>query len=355
MNAKEFLIKLSNSVGVSGYESERAEIILDFFKERCDDAWIDKFGNVIGLKKGKGGDNPRAARGKLMFSAHMDEIGLMVAHIDKQGFIGFTQIGGFDQRTLLAHEVIIHGREKVYGVIGIKPPHITTPGEAKKSVKLEHMLIDTGYDADEINKLVSIGDIITINRQAIELKNNRLAGKCMDDTVGVASYAGVFEKLKGFSHDLDVYFVASAQEEVGLRGAQTAAQSIEPDMAIALEVGFGKSSEGADDGETLLGEGVEMYCGPNINRKMFERLKGVAKKNGIKYQVTVAHGMTGTDARIIQITGKGVATALLAVPTKYMHTSVETICTDDLDSMGRLLAEFIISFNGCDVEEFLCL
>jgi endoglucanase len=222
-------------------------------------------------------------------------------------------------------------------------------------VKLEDLLVDTGYGADEIRELVSVGDIITINRQAIELKNNRVAGKCMDDTIGVASYAVVFEKLKGFSHDLDVYFVASAQEEVGVRGAQAATQVIEPDMAIALEAGFGKSAEGADDGDLMLGEGVEITCGPNISRKMFDRLKDTAKKNGIKYQVTVAPGMTGTDARIIQITGKGVATALLAAPTKYMHTSVETVCIDDIDTMGRLLAEFVIGFNGCDVEEFLCL
>ena len=347
MNAKEFLIKLSNSVGVSGYETERAGIILDFFKEHCDEASIDKFGNVIGLKKGKG-------KGKLMYSAHMDEIGLMVANIDEQGFLGVTQIGGFDQRTLLAHEVVIHGKKKIYGVIGIKPPHITTPEEAKKSVKLEHLLVDTGYDADEIKELVSIGDVITINRQVIELKNNRLAGKCMDDTAGIASYAVVFERLKDFDHDLDIYFVASAQEEVGVRGAQIAAQTILPDMAIALEVGFGKSAEGSDDGESVLGEGVEITCGPNISLKMFERLKEVSKKNGIKHQINVAPGPTGTDARIIQITGAGTATALLAVPTKYMHTSVETVCMDDIETMGRLLGEFAMSFNGCDLEEFLC-
>ncbi|MCL2006556.1 MAG: M20/M25/M40 family metallo-hydrolase [Treponema sp.] len=348
MNAKEFLIKLSNAVGVSGYETERAEIILDFFKKHCDKAEIDKFGNVIGLKKGAG-------KGKLMFSAHMDEIGLMVAHIDKQGFLGLTQIGGFDQRTLPAHEVIIHGKKKIYGVIGIKPPHITSPEDAKKSIKLEHLLVDTGYDEKEVKEIVSIGDLVTINRQVIELKNNRLAGKCMDDVIAVASYAVVFEKLKNFTHDLDIYFVASAQEEVGLRGARTAAQTIQPDMAIALEVGFGRSAEGADDGNSMLGEGVEIVCGPNINRKMFERLKETAKKNGIKNQVIVAAGMTGTDARIIQITGKGVATALITAPTKYMHTSVETVCMDDVEAMGRLLGEFIIGFNSCDVEEFLCL
>ena len=347
MNAKEFLVKLSNSVGVSGYESERAGIILDLFNKYCDEAWVDKFGNVVGLKKGSG-------KGKLMFSAHMDEIGLMVTNIDKLGFIGVTQVGGFDQRTLLAHEVVIHGKEKIFGVIGIKPPHITTPEEAKKSVKLEHMLIDTGFDAAQLEKLVAIGDLITINRQVIELKNNRLAGKCMDNTAGVATYAVIFEKLKDYSHDLNLYFVASAQEEVGLRGAQTAAQTIMPDMAIVLDVGFGKSGEGSDDGEVSLGEGAEIVCGPNIDRRIFQRLKETATKNGIKHQITVAHGMTGTDARIIQVTGAGVATALVAIPTKYMHTSVETICFDDIESVGRLLSEYVTGFNGCDVEDFLC-
>lgn len=348
MNVKEFLIKLSNSVGVSGYENERANIVLDFFKERCDEAWIDKFGNVIGLKKGQG-------KGKLLLSAHMDEIGLMVANINEQGYIGVTQVGGFDQRTLPAHEVVIHGKEKTYGVIGVKPPHLTKPEEAKKAIKLEKLFVDTGYSADELKDRVSIGDIITINRQALELKNNKMAGKCFDDTAAIASYVFILDKLKGFTHDLDIYFVASAQEEVGLRGAQTATHTINPDMAIALEVGFGKSSASANDGNSLLGEGVEIYCGPNINRKLYEELKAVAKSNSVKHQITVAPGMTGTDTRIMQITGAGVATALLGIPLRYMHTSVETLCIDDVNSMGRLIAEFIISFNDKDLEEFLCM
>ncbi|MCL2873909.1 MAG: M20/M25/M40 family metallo-hydrolase [Defluviitaleaceae bacterium] len=349
MNTKEFLIKMSNAVGVSGYEAERAEIIIEYLKSFCDEISTDKIGNVIGIKKGKG-------KGKLMLSAHMDEIGLMVSHIDEQGFLGVTQIGGFDQRTLLAHEVVIHGKkDKVYGIIGIKPPHITTPEEAKKSIKLEHLLIDTGYDVEEVKELISIGDLITINRQVVELKNNRIAGKCMDDTAGIATYATILERLKGFDHDLDIYFVASAQEEVGVRGAQVAAQHIEPDLAIVLEVGFGKSSEGSDDGKCLVGEGVEIVTGVNIHRKMFKTLKEVAKKNGIKHQVTVYAGMTPTDCRAIQVTGKGAATSLLQIPTRYMHTSVETLSMDDVEATGRLIAEFIINFNNCDLEEFLCL
>jgi endoglucanase len=284
----------------------------------------------------------------------MDEIGLMVTHIDKKGFIGVTQIGGFDQRTLPANEVIIHGKEKVYGVIGIKPPHITSEEEAKKATKLEDLFIDTGYDADELNKLVSIGDIITIDRKVIELKNNKLAGKCMDDNAGVAAYLPALEKLKNFDHDLDIYFAATAQEEVGIRGAKTAAQVIKPDIAIVLEVAFGKSSEDANDGDALLGDGVQITCGPNINRKVFEELKKVAKENGIKHQLSVAPGMTGTDARAIQIIESGVATALLGIPCKYMHTSVETICIDDIIGAGRLLSEFVISLNDRDMEELLC-
>jgi len=349
LNAKEFLIKMSNAIGVSGYESERADLIFEYFKQHCDEVSTDNIGNVIGFKKGKG-------KGKIMLSAHMDEIGLMVTTIDEKGFIGVTQVGGFDQRTLLAHEVVIHTKKgKIYGVIGVKPPHITTEEEAKKSIKLEHLLIDTGYDAKEVKELVSIGDLVTINRQVIELKNNKIAGKCMDDTAGVATYATVFERLKGFEHDLDIYFVASSQEEVGVRGATVAADYIKPDLAIVLEAGFGKSSEGADDGKCLLGEGAEIVTGVNIHRKMFKTLKEVAKKNGIKHQVTVYAGMTPTDCKAIQVSGQGVATSLLQVPTRYMHTSVETLLIDDVEATGRLMAEFIINFNNCDLEEFLCL
>ena len=349
MDAKEFLVKLSNAAGVSGYESGRAEIIRGFLAPYCEEITEDGLGSVIGLKKGRG-------KGKIMFAAHMDEIGLMAAGIDENGFIRLTTLGGFDQRTLLAQEVIIHGKREIHGVIGVKPPHLTTKEEAKKAVKFEDLLVDTGLCADEVRELVSVGDIITINRRVVELKNNKLAGKAFDDVAGVACYAAAMEKLKDFNHDMDVYFTATVQEEVGLGGAETSAYTIEPDIGIAIDVGFAKTPE-LTDNDTIaeMGGGPEIAIGPNMHRNVVKRLRDVAKANGIKHQVSVTAETGGTDTEAIQVSRGGVATALLSIPLKFMHTSVETISIDDVLATGRLLADFVISLNNQDMEEFLCL
>ena len=348
MEVKEFLIRLCESAHVSGYESEGTKVVVGAFSESLQDVGTDKFGNVVGVKKGRG-------KGKLMLAAHIDEIGLMVADIDDRGFVRFTTIGGFDARVFPAMEVTIHGREKVFGVIGIKPPHILPRDEANKAFKAEDLFIDTGFGRDKLTSLIGVGDIITIRSKAAELKNGYLSAKSMDDSVGVATLFSAMKYLERIDHDLDVYFVATEQEEVGLRGATTAAYSIEPDIAIAIDVGFGKTPD-LDDSKTIeMGKGPAIAIGTRVHPAVYGRLVKAAKDANLKYQVEVMPSGTGTDADSLQISGTGVATGVISVPLKYMHTPVETVKLDDIDQTGRLLMEFVRSFDGTELEDALCL
>ncbi|SES69485.1 endoglucanase [Natronincola peptidivorans] len=349
MEIKELLHKLSEASGVSGYEEEVCEIIETHFIKYTDIIEKDKLGNLICIKKGNKNNGK-----KIMLAAHMDEIGLMVKEIDEKGYIKFTSIGGIDQRTLLCQEVIIHGKEKLFGVIGVKPPHLTTAEERKKAVKIEDLVIDVGLSPEKVKKIVSIGDIITIKRNVTYLLNDWIAGKALDDRAGVAALYECLKELKNRQHDIDVYCVATTQEEVGTRGAITSTYGINPQVGIAIDVGFGRTPELNKYDTIEMNKGPAITLGPNIHPKIFQRLKETAKENFIDYQITVAPGQTGTDARSIQVSRTGVATGLLSIPLRYMHTSVETISLDDIQKTGKLLANFIVALNEIDMEEFLC-
>jgi len=348
LEVKDFLIRLCESAHVSGYGSEGAEIVRQAFSEYLPDVRTDKFGNVVGFKKGRG-------KGKLMLTGHMDEIGLMAADVDERGFVRFTTIGGFDARVFPSMEVTIHGREKVYGVIGIKPPHILPPEDVKKAFKAEDLFIDTGYDREKLIKLINVGDVITINSKAAELKNNQLSAKSMDDSVGVAVLYSAMKYLRRGDHDLDIYFVATEQEEVGLRGAATSAYTIEPDIAIAIDVGFAKTPDVNDPRVIEMGMGPGIGIGPAVHPAIYGRLVKAAKDANLRYQVDVLPSRTGTDADSMQISRLGAASAVISVPLKYMHTQVETVNVDDVDQTGRLIAEFVRSFDDGELEDILCL
>jgi len=342
-------MSICDASGVAGYEAEAAELIRAAFAEQGCEVSIDKLGNVIALKKGKG-------KGKVAFFSHMDEIGLVVVNIEKKGFVRFSQIGGYDQRTLLAQEVIIHGREKVFGVIGHKPPHLNTPEDSGKAVKMQDMLIDTGYSEEKLRELVKVGDIITIKRSMVELKNDTVAGKALDDRACVAAMFECVKGLKDFNHDVDIYFVSTTQEEVGSPGAKVATYGIEPDIGVTLDVTFAKTPEMKPHQCNEFGKGPVVEMGPNVHPKVFEMLKTAAKSSEIPFQIDVmTTGQSGTDARVVQISRSGVASGLISLPLKYMHTSVECVSMKDVAATGKLLSAMIMSLNGKDMEEQLCL
>lgn len=349
MQLKEILQQMIEHPSVSGFEQSMSNMVETFLKDSSDEIKRDKLGNLIAYKKGTA-KNPT----KIMLAAHMDEIGLMVKKIDKKGFVSFTNIGGVDQRTLLAQEVIIHGSEDVFGIIATKPPHLQTAKERKSAIKMEDMLIDTGFSKEALEKKISIGDSITIRREMIPLQNNHVAGKALDDKAGVLAMIECFHQLKKMNHKCDIYGVATVQEEVGTRGAIVSTFHIDPDIGIAIDVGFGKTPELPNDETIELGKGPGLTLGSNIHPNVHKRLTDLAKEYNIPYQIEIAPGSSGTDAFSMQITKSGVATGVISIPLRYMHTSVETINLDDVKNSARLLAHFIASLDDEDLEGFLC-
>ncbi len=352
MDYKEKLFELCKTTGVVGHEEERGKLIMSHFKTYCEEVWVNNTNNVIGLKKGKG-------KCKVMVSAHMDEIGLMISNIDKNGLLAVTGLGGFDPRTLVSQSVLIFCNKKdgdntlIKGVIGSKSKHLISLEDSKKAVRLEDLRIDTGLTFTEISKLVEIGNIAVIDKEPTELLNDRISSPAMDDLIGIISMYYALEYLKNYNHDADIYFVASTQEEVGCRGSITATEEVKPDIGLAVDVTFANTPE-LTMIDTLLGEGPTITYSPGDNRKVVKELIRLSKDNNIKYQVTVTPSPRGTEVFSMQVGGCGTATANIGIPLRYMHTSVETIDMNDVKEAGRLIASYIVSLNDVDMEEYLC-
>lgn len=345
---KKLIKELSDLRGISGFEYRISDKIAEYFRPYADDVTVDTLGNVIAVKR-CGKENAK----KIMIEAHCDEIGLMVRDIDDRGFVTMAMVGGVDARILPSSEVVIHGRKDVPGVIGAKPPHLQEADEAKKASKLTDMAIDTGMNADEVKKYVSVGDSITLAQSVGELGGGQFSGKTLDDRAGVAALITTMKNLMKIKTDVDVYAVAAVQEEVGLRGAKTAAYSIDPNLAIAVDVCHGITPDNSDNAfET--GSGAVISIGPNIHPKLQKRLSETAEKYHVKTELDVDGGDTGTDAWAIQVSRCGVPTALLSIPLKYMHTSVETLSVSDVSAVSELLTYFIQNLDD-SLEEWLCL
>lgn len=336
MQIAPLLKKLSEARGVSGYEAEVRGIVTEEFGRYADEVQTDKLGSVIALKKGDG-EEPRR---RIMLAGHMDEIGLIVTKLEK-GFLRFTSVGGFDVRTLLGQEVTVHGREDLPGIIGSRPPHVLPREEREKTIPLDKLFIDVGTGKGGLERLVRVGDLVTLRREFTQLKGDLVVGKAFDDRAAVAAILVCLEGLASVRHAWDVCAVATVQEEVGMRGAITSAYGLAPDAAIAIDATFG-DQPGVCETETVkMGKGPAIAFGPNVHPRLYEALVEVAKELEIPYQVEPVPGRSGTDAWAIQVTREGIPTALLSIPLRNMHTSVETVSLKDVERTGRLMAGFI--------------
>ena len=339
---KESLDFLKEIIGVpspSGFEHGIQSVVRRRMEPYCDEIRADVHGNLIGVLNA-------AAPVRVMLSGHCDEIGLMVMHIDDKGFIYFSSVGGIDPAVLVGQRVTIHAKAgPVFGVIGKKPIHLMEPEDRAKQPKMHELWIDVGAkDKKDAGKLVAIGDYATIDVGFREMPHDLAAGRGFDDRAGAFVVVETLRRLKGRKLNVAVYGVSTVQEELGLRGARTSAYGIDPHIGIAIDVGFATDFPGADPklvGECALGKGVALHRGPNINPVLGEMLEGVAKRKKIPHQVTAEPRATGTDANAMQINRSGVATALLSIPNRYMHTPVEMISLADVDNASLLLAEFI--------------
>ncbi|MDQ7027257.1 MAG: M42 family metallopeptidase [Anaerolineae bacterium] len=339
---KAHLKTLVETHAPSGHEAAAREVIRESWDNLVQEFDQDKLGSLIGIKRAT---LPNESQRKIMLSAHMDEIGLMVRDI-VDGFIYVHSISGVDNRVMLAQPVIIHGKRPLFGVVAAAPPHLLKAKDRKKYPSFDQLVIDIGLPADELASLVQIGDLITPDAPLLELQGSYLAAKAMDDRASVAAVTLALHELQKMQHCWDVYATATVQEESGLLGAKTAAYHIKPDIAIAIDVTFADQPGVPADDASEMGAGPAIGLGANFHPKLFDKIVEVAKEYEIKYQIEPAVGATGTDAAAIQLARDGIPTLLLSIPIRNMHSPVETLHLRDIERTGRLMAQFIASLDN---------
>lgn len=336
MNVDVKLLKeICEIAGAPGFENPIRELVIREIKDHVDEYSVDNLGNVIAIKKGT--KNPEGK--KVMVAAHMDEIGFLVSHIDDSGFIRFQTLGGFDPKTLTAQRVIIHGKEDVIGVMGSKPIHVMKPEERNKPPKIEEYFIDCGMGKEEVEKLIEIGNPITRQRELIEM-GNCVNCKSIDNRVSVYILVEALRKIKNPAYDF--YGVFTVQEEVGLRGANVASHTINPDFGIALDTTIAYDLPGAQSHErvTELGKGTAikiMDAMTICDSRMVKFLKNTAAKHNITWQPEIL-AAGGTDTAGLQRMGKnGSIAGAISIPTRHLHQVIEMSSKDDIISSINLL------------------
>jgi len=322
----------------SGYEEALQESVRRYAADFADEVTTDVHGNVMVCK------NPGAPM-RVMLAGHCDQIGLIVQHVDDEGFIYVQSIGGWDPLVLLGQRMTVWTAQgPVFGIIARKPIHLLTEEERKQVPKLKDLWLDIGAaNKEEAEKLVRVGDAVTAELTFREMPNNRAASPAMDDKCGMWVVIEALRRASKEKLDCSLYAVSTVQEEVGLRGAKTSAFGIDPHVGVAVDVTFATDCptiEKKEEGDISLGKGPVIYRGPNMNHKVVSLLIQTADEHEIPYQLAAAGRPTGTDANAIQVNRAGVATGLVSVPNRYMHSPVEMISLDDMDHAADLLARF---------------
>lgn len=334
--------RLSEAHGIPGSEGEVREIMAQELSKYCQ-VEVDKLGNLIGRK----GDGER----KFMLAAHMDEIGLMVRQVDKNGFIRFATLGGFFDQTLLSQRVIVHtSKGRLYGVVGSKSPHLLKDEERKKAIEYKDMFIDVGARDEKAAKKrgINVGDYITFDRSFKELGSGYITGKAFDARLGCAAMVEIARRAK--PKNVSIYAAGTVQEEVGLKGARTAAYKINPDIAIALDVTFAGDFPGAkEEVQTKLAKGPVITIADASGRGLIthpevkELLVSTAEKHKIPYQLEVGERGT-TDASAIHLTREGIPSGVVSIPTRYLHSPVEVANIVDIKNAVKLVIRSIEAF-----------
>lgn len=331
--------------GVTGHETAVSGVVEEYFRRFTDDVWHDVSGNTF-ARIGTG-------RPVVMVIAHMDEIGMMVTDIEDNGMLRIRSVAGVDPRVLPGSEVVVHGVETLKGIVGAVPPHLITGG-TDAAYKMDDLCCDVGLDLKRVKELVRVGDIVTFALEApLKLKNNLIAGKTLDDRALVACMFRCAEILASRKLECSVVLCASTQEECGGPGAGVGAYSVEPDMAIILDVSHA-DQPGADSLDVCAIDKIAVCRGGNIHPKIADMLFDAASELNIAAETEIAMGFSGTDADFVQMSRRGVPTGLVSPPVKYMHTTVETLSLDTLDKTAKVVSEFIARITS-DWEEKLCL
>jgi putative aminopeptidase FrvX len=343
----DFLKQLLETPSPSGFERPIQDVVRAWAGEYADEVRTDRHGNVIAVRR-PAHERPGSPGQRVMLAGHCDQIALMVQHIDDNGFLYVQPIGGWDMQILLGQNLTVWGRHgPVSGVIARRAPHLMTGEERNKVPQFTDIWVDVGArDRKDAEEVVASGDPVTFALGYRPLRNGLAASPAMDDKVGLWVVMEALRLLHGKAVQAAVFCVSTVQEEIGLRGATTSAYGIHPTVGIAVDVCHATDTPGNDKkqlGETKLGAGPVLFRGPNINPHVLDRLQQAARARDVRVQVRGVPRATGTDANAIQLSRDGVATGLVGIPNRYMHSPVEVVSLDDLDAAARLLAEFCLS------------
>ena len=335
MNYEQTLEQLCSLSGPSGFEQPAAQGAAELLRPLVEEVTVLPSGSALGaLPCGRPGAK------KLLLDAHVDEVGLMVTG-HEEGFLTFAPLGGVDPRILPDREVLILTQPPRLGVVACLPPHIQTREDMDKAQPMKELYLDAGLTREEAERLIPIGTPVVCRGSCRKLGEDLLWGKALDDRACFALLLHTLELLKGKELDVDLYVLGSAQEETHSTGAVTAAYGIVPDLCVAVDVTHGDSPD-AGKGETFkLGGGPVIGLGPNCTRWMAKRMEDKAKELEMDIQREVMSGSSGTNGWPLQVSREGIATAVLSIPLRYMHTPVETVCRRDLENAAKLLAAFI--------------
>ena len=339
-----FLQELIDAPSPTGCEVPVANVLKKRLQGCADLIETNVMGSVHATLKGTEGTS------SVMFASHIDEIGLMVCYIDDNGFLYVNQLGGVDAAVLPGMRVNIHTKNGVlHGVIGRKAIHLLKPEDRKKVTPLEELYIDIGYSKKDAEEKVRIGDPVTFDVGLERFGDNFVVGRALDDKMGVWISARVMEEVKAAGGaKVDYICAGTVQEEIGLRGAETSTYSINPDVAIAIDVGHATDYPNVKQTQTGVsecGKGPLIARGPNINPVLFEMLACAADKCDVPYQIAPENRGTGTDANVMQLTRGGKATGLISVSLRYMHTPSEVLALKDLDYAVKMLTQFVLDLE----------
>jgi putative aminopeptidase FrvX len=337
--AYDFLRRLTGTPGPSGYESNVAAVWREEAESFADEVTHDVVGNSYARLKNEGAP-------VVVIEGHIDEIGLLITHVDEQGYLWFDHIGGWDPQVLVGQRIRIAGNESdVFGVIGRKASHILEPEEREKAVKIKDLWIDIGAaNRDEALKWVSVGDPGVVHADFLHLTDDLCVSRSMDNRVGAFVALEAVRLLAENRPALDIYAIAAAQEEITFAGAYTSTFKVAPAVAIAIDVTHATDYPGADkkrDGEVKVGGGPVLTRGAVGNPVVYRGLKEAALRLGMDLPTQGAARTSGTDADAMIRTAAGTATGVVSIPNRYMHSPNEVISLSDLTNAARLIAEFV--------------
>lgn len=339
MEVQKILETLAGAKGPSGFEQPVAKTAQALLAPYVDETYFGRLGSLVGVRR-CGKPNAR----KVLLDAHLDEIGLMVTGIE-EGFLRFTEIGGVDPRMLPDREVTVLCDEPLLGVIACLPPHVQTAKDHDKAMPMEELYIDVGLSQEEAERRIPIGTPITYRCGCFFMGDGRVCGKSMDDRACFTALLRCAELLRDEPLDVDLYIMGSSREEVNGAGAVCGAFAIAPDACVAVDVTHGDSPDAPKEKTFQLGGGPVVGLGPNCVKRLSTALREAAKAQDIPIQLEVMTGHTGTNAWGVQVAREGIATAVLSVPLRYMHTPVEVLELDDVENTARLLAAFVRNYG----------